>query len=508
MNTSASMIAVALAAFFLAPPGAPNLEDATPQAATSGWRDLAPDEADVESCMALGMWEARRGRARDALRVFDELLEVGPEKNLAERIAIERDRVTRWLDLRQDFVDHLIEKGTKITIELDGGKLGTTILGRDGDVLTLAENRLELEKLSLEEIEPVQLAQCMAKGKPEHRSSWVRVYAYALAGDTRWKRLLRDPSEEAQAFREDVEAAYPALLTQAEVCADLVAMSVLSAPKTTDQIDGVLQRIENLRKSHGTLRVVKEKAEPLKELARAALEARFEVLGLDGVLRGKVERLEGNQIKLTYDFKKEEQLEDFQEDVDYLAAYRHTAGETHEDTETKFEVKKSVLVGRGSTCLRLPVWFERLDRVRYEFEYRSAPDSEGSAMRFMVGFFDDGKGTFASSMGFGDLILRNKKTGRETSSIESATNTFYMRSVYSVEVRHDEDGVLHSSLNGDDRRELDRERLEAGYIFLWFHTDLIVAFHTLEFEGTVSQESLEHLKRIWTAEQLADLEMN
>ncbi len=507
MNTSASMIVAAVAAFLLAPPEAPDPVSTVPQAASTAWRDLAPDDTDAESCLALGMWEARRGRARDALRVFDELLESEPEATLAERIATERDRLARWIDLRQDFVDFVIEKGSKITIELDGKKLVTTILARDGDSLALGENRLELEKLSLEAIEPVQIAKCMAKGRPEHKSTWVRVYAYALAGDPRWTKLLRDPSKEAQAFRKDVETAYPDLLMRAEVCAELVAMSVLPAPKTTAQIDAVLQRIESLRKNHGKLRVVEEKAWPLRELARAALEVRFDILGLDGVLNGRVEKLDGNQIKLIYDFKDAKQLDDFQDDPDYLASFRHQAGETHEDTETKFEVKKSVLVGRGSTCLRLPVWFERLDRIRYEFEFRSAPESEGTAMRFMVGFFDDGDGTFASSMGFGDLILRDKKTGRETSSIESATNTFFMRSVYLVEVRNDDDAFLRTALNGDERRELDRGRLDEGYVFLWFHTDLLVAIHELEFEGAVSKTSLETMKKSWTAQQLAKLGM-
>jgi hypothetical protein len=413
----------------------------------------------------------------------------------------------RWIALRESVVDHLIEQGTKVSLEHGGEKLSAKILARDGDQLTFTENRAGVESLSLEEIDPVQVATCMSKGTAEHKGTWVRTWAYAIAGDPRWKKLLRADDDEARAFRDDAEKVYPELLSLAEACTELEALARHRTPRTSREADEVLERIEKLRRAHGKRPQVSEKSEPLRELARAALDARFAALGLDGVLHGKVQELEGDRIRLTYDFNDEKQLEDFLSEPEYIASLRSVFGELHEETETKVVIKKGALVASGSTCLRHPLWFESMDRARYEFEYRKSVGGNGNAMRFMVGFYDSGSGSFAACMGFGDLLMRNKMTGLQDHCFQEEGLTFYFGNEYEVVYERDLDGLMHTKLDGKPRSELRSGGLHSGSIFLWYHTDLVVALSTLEFEGRVIPDAIETLRDSWVERQLTALGM-
>ena len=469
------------------------------------WASLMPPATDAEAHLALAMHAVGEGRAREALDVLDALRTPGMGGDLAHRIAVERDRVEKWLAGRAAFVDYAIAKGTKLSFTLEGKRQSVPAVGRKGDVLELAPNRAKLATLSLEEIPSAEIAMGMAKGDPAEKGSWVRAYGYAVAGDERWKKLLRDEGDEAQAFRADAEGVYPALLQTADAVAELVSLAGADAPATGADADTVLTRIQALRTTHGENRLVKEGQVPLAALARAALAARFAALGLEGVLHAKVERLEGDRVRLVYSFQKEEQREDWVEMPEYLASLRGPAGPVSPDTKSRIEMRDGALIGTGSTCLRLPLALASPTKISYELQFRKRPDSEAMACRFMLGLADDGLGSFAGCIGFGNLHVRDKLTRFEDVAYDTGEFSFYFDMLYQVEVSQDAEGKLTSSVAGEQKQELDAGARRAGGILLWFHADCSVAIHTLSIEAGLTPDSTRDLEQSWIHARLVEL---
>lgn len=493
--------------------GAPErLQDAgevsTPEAAAESavsWRALAPAADDVEVGVALAMVDVLEGRARAAAADLEALVTALPEDPAAERARTEKARIERWLALRESFVDYVIGAGTKLSIDYAGEKLVVKVVKRDGDQLTFAENRRKIETLSLEEIPSMEVTQCLAKGSAEHKSSWVRVYPYALAGDPRWSKLLRDQSEEAEAFRTDVEANYPPLLELAGVAAELRALSKIDVPSDLATADATVERIRALVANHGDRELITERHEPLRLLAGAALTTRFDKVGLGGVMHGKVTEVSPTRLRLTYDFKEPEELLDFTEDSEYLASARYGGGVLSDGVKTKVEVKRGAVVGVGSTCFRHPVVFEAPLQVRYRMEFQERKKNPDGPLHFVVGILDDGLGTYAGHFGFGNLRVRDKNTGYEESSWSTEGIPFIWGKVYELEVRQDDKGIITSIMNKQEMKNLDAKTLRSGSIFLWWHTDARIGFHEVEIEGTVTDESLALIGEGWVETQLVKL---
>jgi len=489
--------------------GVMNQEGAQTQDASSEmlqpWATLAPAASDGEAQLAVALHAMRQGAARKALAVMHKALGLDMEDELRERVVTERGRMEAWLALRTSFIDHVVAQGIKLTLEIDGSKLITKVLSRSEDQLELAKNRRKLTTLSLEEIPPVQIAASMAKGGPEHKAGWVRVYGYAVAGDERWGRLLRDKCDDAEALRRDAQEVYPALLQMANAVAELASLATVPAPSTGPEADSALARIETLRTTHGALRLVREAQAPMAALARSALEARFDAIGLEGVMQAKVETLGKDRVRLTYDFEKEEQQKDFIELPDYLDVLRSSAGKVSPETEPRIEIKDGALVGTGSTCVRLPLPLASPTKVSYEFKFVNQPESQEMACRFMLGLLDDGKGSFAGCIGFGNLLVRDKRKRVNDSAFDTEGGAFYFDQIYEVEVAQDAKGKLVSSVAGEKKQELDAKTRTQGSILLWFHAECSIAVHNLVIEATLPPGATHDLEETWIEAQLAEL---
>jgi hypothetical protein len=503
--------AIGMAARIPLPPQSEGSDDTSIEEAAAEppvpWLDLLPDPTDAEVALALAILEVRRGCARLALTRLEELLagEDALDDALVARIGIERERIGRWLALRESFIDHQIAAGERVSLDHGGEKLRARVLGRDGDLLRLDQNRRACATLSLEDVPSIVLAQGMSRGGKAYKSSWVRFYPYAIAGDARWETLLRDRGEEAEAFRADVQVHYPVLLERAAIVAELGGLSRTAPPRDFTRADATLARIGWLRAEHGSDRIVVEKREPLRSLAGAALSTCLETLGLDGILRGRVEELGKGRVRLTYDFDEAEQLDDFTEDRDYLASLRYGAGVLSEGTETDLKVNGGAVVGVGSTCLRNRVVLEAPLRIRYRVEFRQKLKKGEETLNFMLGVLDDGRGSFAGSLGFGNLLVRDKVRGHEARAWDAEGLPFRHGQVYSLELQQDEEGILRYLIDGEVRCEVDCGKLRSGSFLLWWHTDARIAFHNVEIEGAMTPPSRAALEEAWIESQLLRL---
>jgi hypothetical protein len=158
-----------------------------------------------EAALGMALWEARAGRTASALeRVAG--LRAGAQGDFAARLDREAARLQAWSSLRDAYLASLVASGEKLVLPDGDKKVRVGIERIEGGVLHLAPNKPGWATLSVEQLPVGELAQQMDRAAEGLAPAWVRLYGYALAGNERWSKLLKDDGPEARSARRQPRA--------------------------------------------------------------------------------------------------------------------------------------------------------------------------------------------------------------------------------------------------------------------------------------------------------------
>ncbi|MCZ6596425.1 MAG: hypothetical protein O7B99_02180 [Planctomycetota bacterium] len=463
---------------------------------------LAVDESDPATALGLALWETRNGAVAAAAARLDALLPSVTDAALAERIGRERQRIVRWRDLRDSWFDWLVTNKKRLRREHDGKKISLTIERVEDGVAYLARNKAGLEQLVLEELDPGALAQQMGKrGDELAGDGWVRIYAYVLTRNDKWKKLLKGDHSAVAALRDDGAEDIPARMRLGEAAARVQVLARGHAPRSVAEAEAALAEIAALRSSFGDFDLIASRTEAFKNAFAMLNGRRFDLGGPGVALSGGFEQLSADRVKLVYEFDDAIELFDFRY-TEYLKDRAKQITPLTGQHDDSFRIEKGMLRGSGEAVLRHVLGFTAPMTVRYGLSFDPPPGTveELPSFWFMMGLLYDGRGSYAWVTNLGDLEVW--KVGERTHSLDEGDRQFITGISYEMEIEHDGKKVVVRR-DGALITELPAEHLKRGRVFLWMHSDLGVSIDRIEIEAGLDPALLDNFKRSWLEEQLA-----
>jgi hypothetical protein len=466
---------------------------------------LAVEATDVESRHGLALLQARDGDVDGAIVALKTLLAgtVGGEDGA--RIGRDVARLVEFAKLRDGFLQNLRESGAKWSTEVQGKKLVASIAKVEGGFVHLAENRQRVDKIPLAALDPMEIARAATKKEQQGNSApWARFYAYVLAEDGRWEKLLKDSSDEARALREDARTWVPERLRAGRAAAALNELSKTSLPKSSAEGEALSASIKDFLSLFREMPLVQRKLGSLKGLARAAAEAACADVEPASLLHGKWAAIENGQVAVTYDFDSPAEAQDFVKQVGYLKAWRKALKlDAGKEDESAWVVQDGSFTGVGAACYRFPLAFSAPMVVKYDLQVLEGKGQGKEQANFAVGLCDDRKENEILSVDFGGLAVRDFPRGIELNRVAEGYS-YVPATTYSIEVRHDGTNVS-VSVDGDAMTEAPAPSRNSGDVFLWFHTTLPVSIERLEIRGKVDPASARALRASTVEKRLVEM---
>jgi hypothetical protein len=465
--------AVAVQAPLQAPPARPSLEEL---------RNALTVEPVPRDELALALLALRRGAASEGRARLERVLASGLEQEERARLERERARLAAWIQARDEFLARRCEERKEVEIQDGKHKLKAKVSRDPTSGFVLEAGGL---RWSEETLEPLQIAQQMET----ERAGWVRFYPYVVGGDERWKKLLREPSSEAEALRADA-AGYAELLRNGALLEWLDAQARQAAPTTLTGAEAWLEALAEGGSGFADLVLYERKLSALRGLARGVAETAFELAKPWTHLHARAEELEESRVRLTYEFTDPSELEDF-ETLDYPKGY-----EPDPMSAGRWRVEEGRLQGSGRACLRTLFDFEAPLSVRYTL----ALDEPSDRCWLNLGICDDGQGQFAWAMNFHHLEVwapgaRKLAAGRN--------KVYYENQFYEQELRHDGKHVTLAS-NGTEQQKL-ACAARSGAVFLFMSVYSNVRLERLVIEGRFGARPLTRVRERWVERRVREI---
>lgn len=479
-------------------PTAPAAGSARPTATPRGsLAALSLADATAEERLALAITEIGSGRLRSGRARLAALLE-GAEPALAERVARETRRAEAWEAARDAFLLRLVDEKTLLPLDL-----GPRVTAKEFEVRSYSEGLVELDdkkggirRLQVETLDPWSLAREMRFGSTE--GDWTRFYVFILRDKDQWKKLLKPDSEDAKALLTDGREDYPARLELGKAMAKIATLADRPPPTTPRDADQRIEVFRSLLIEHKDTSVVKRKRAQLRTQAQALYERRFELLGPQTFLKGKLESLGNERVRLTYAFDDPQELDDFEAKLYPQIASRGLG--TTRAKDVPFQASKGALIALGQAGLRTLYDLEAPLAVKYDIQYEKA-DVQQTAFYLALGVCDDGAEHFAWAVNLSSLQVF--ETLNAASSPEK-DSSFELGRPHQLELRHDGQ-ALKLLLGGKQQCTLEAGARQYGAIFLRASTDLELRMDKLVIEGRLRANGFERMKRVWAERQMAGL---
>jgi hypothetical protein len=361
----------------------------------------------------------------------------------------------------------------------------------EGERIRLGSNRRGLEALELERLPILRVAELMRDKKFGFEAGPAAAWAYVLARDERWKKLVLA----ADPLYADAERDYPERMAVAQAADTLAHLAATGIPADAATADVTLQSIEELLREYSALALVSRRLSALRALAQAALDRLFESGGLASCLAGKLEDLGRGGVRLSYDFDTPLELSDFTQ-TGYLSS-RALDRPRHD-----FEVSKGCLTTHGFACLRSRIAFQGPQRVRCRARYALPNGSYDPRFLFLLACNDDGLVSFAATDFGGSLQVIDMVRNYVKQSPGSAQ--IVVGEAYQLELIFD-GSDLTASVNGMARGSVSAGPRKSGSVFLFTAADFTISVEELVLEGTPTPESLAGLRNAWSAGRLTAL---
>jgi hypothetical protein len=458
---------------------------------------------DVDAHLALAIARARMGDFEAGVALLESSSARALSEEIAERLDRELGRLRAWCEVRNRFFHHLVGFDKAFSFAHQGKRMTAKVEAFEDGRVRFAANRRDIDSLSLTEIDQVELGRQMRNRKWGFEANWATAVPCALALDPKVKRYLKDDSPEAKALVQDVESDYPGRVEAIEVAAQLIELSDIGSPESSEGARRALTLIEAIWKRKDEVSYLAALEGDLRTLAETCLARLFDEDGLEAVLKAKVKRLADGRVQLTYDFTKQEQLRDWK--LEETPGSRHSKFPDLQREDSSFECVGEKLLGVGRTSLTHQLRFEGPQKIRWKSKMLGGEKEEAQLeVTYEVAFCCGPRSSRIAVVNSINLDVVDAKTGE-----------FIRQSPDEVEVRFDKEYQHELQLDSREKVSFSRDsgeifkgssrKCRSGEVRLWLHSDYAVEFDDFEITGQVMDGSLATLRDKWVAEEIASL---
>jgi hypothetical protein len=457
--------------------------------------DLAPSGNGPEEAFELALGRAARGELAAAARGLAELAGGIADPALRERVEREVHRLEELVRERRRFLEHVAARGDKLDLRLDDGRLLAVVREVGDEEARLGANKLGLERLTLEAIDPGQLARLVRDRKYGFAPGWIAAYACVLAGEEDWRKLAKGSEPEVAALRADAEGDYGPRLRRARALETIARYAAAPLPEGTSAAEAAFAELAEFARSSGDLEPVEQRADALARYGSALLHSAFSASGPALALRGRTEALADGRVRLTYAFERPEELQDFQQRR-YLSAL--CSGRSAAD----FEVADGCLSGAGCLSAHHVLEFEGPSSVHCSYRVREPSHSYDPSTLLQLGLADDGLGSFVTCSHNGGVFVLDMARQQQEQRVSPVTLSIGQR--YELEVRSDGEGKVESFLDQRSVAQVNAGARRQGGVFLFATTELTIEIDALVIEGRISAPALARLEAGWIERRLTE----
>jgi hypothetical protein len=501
-------------------------EPATPEEVRPGvlarLSDLAVPSGSVEVERARALWLATRGDLASAMQRCQELAARG-DASPTEAAALKLD--LRLLPALQDLRQRWAAAHAGKLLDFHEGELllRTTLVRVEGDKLVVRDKGRERSLPMTALVPSVLAAQLVAPGSEvKGVDDEARAYAWLIAGDAEWKdktvaRLRKDSGPAALALIEQ-RAAFEATLATGRGLAELGAVADGKLPlaqATEAERDAWLARLRPALADRA-LPVVAGRLPVLRALGRRVLGARFEVAPLKHLaLRGKLEELGDDRLRITWGFADAAELSDWEARPFEADLFTRFPELIEPPQPEGLQVQDGAAIARGSGLLRCKLPLAAPLSLDYDLRY-ALTSREQAAMEaglpqppgevidgFALRTCADDYGSGLTCAWFGSLMALDKRAAnsiQENSSVEK----LLMDKRYHLRLEHD-GARLHSLLDGQEVATCSALKLTGGALEIWHHTQRPIFLDNLVVEGTLDRAGLRSVREAWVEGELVAL---
>lgn len=467
---------------------------------------VAAGSKDHDAQHALALVQAKQGDLEGALGSLESLAADSPSPPEDQRIARDIERVKQFMLLRDGYFANLVATGASISGQYRGLEYVAKVESVEEGWLHLGENRLGLSKIPVSAIEPFDIArQAGAREEQGAAQPWVRFWPYVLVGETKWEHLLKDESEGARALREDAHTWYPAVLKTAKAAGALNELATMPEPKSKKDAEKLFAAVKALVSAYGDLPLVQRKIEPLRQLVGSVIVRTYSEEDPAQACHGVWTTLGNGLVDIVYEFTKADEAEDFRRVPNYLLPMHESQTPTvKKEDASSWAVSGGDFVGTGAATYRHFAELEVPIVVRYDVMFREGPSKskQSPAFTFMVAACDDGNGSYAGCINFGNLSVvdRESKSYKTLAEDEPA----FLKKVYHLELQNDGNTVT-TFVNGKKKFESPAAGRRRGAVMLWFHVDHTLAVQRLEIQGKIDPRWPEKAKMDYYRARLEEM---
>ncbi len=465
------------------------------------------DERDAREDHAL--WLASEGRLERASRELRALAESDGAAETHSRVLREAERIDGLASLRRQFLDDWKDSQQTLRLEDEGRFETFRLVSHDETAIVVADDVGSEIELAASALDPGELIKLVRQRGFEPAREQDMVYAALITNRERWRkeqqRVLR--SSDLDLVKE--EDAYAERVSRGASVALIERVAALGLPTSVEQSQEVIGLMEALFGGNGVTEFVERRREVLTALASRSFSLVFDADPLEHLALAVAweDRGEG-QVRLSYDFKHAEQLDDFAGDHDYLAGDRRDAAPLSAEADRPIvEWGVGELKLRGRTCLRHRLALRGPATLRVEGEWRT-PDGgempESAPAKVYIGMFDDGLGNRIQHAGLGQLTVIDKPASYSMMDGERSY-TFFVDEVYRITIRHDGKSRAWSELDDRMTAVVDAGPRNRGGVYLFTHSEFWFVISSVRLEGRLDPQSFVDDRAQWVEQRLAEL---
>ncbi|MFN0006458.1 MAG: hypothetical protein ACKVXR_01015 [Planctomycetota bacterium] len=456
---------------------------------------LAPHELEAHRGRALA--RARRGDLDGALVSLKQIQTAGSSP--VEGIAGDLTRLSGAIALRNALLERLPEQ--RIGFELKGRKYANLKVEKvEGGILSFASNKQGIDRLPVAELPFPELVKLSSKKEWQDTGpDWARAYLLLLAGDANWsKKLGKDAASGAHGLANETIEALDRLVSVGEMADRIDTLSRTELPMTAEKAKAALVELEALSPGRGSPPVAARRP-LLATLARMSLRAQADEIDPAELLRGKITKLEGGSVRVSYEFDKPVEQEDFLLVPDYVEL-ASSAPPLELATKPAFQVEggSASFSGSGFWRHRLPL----AEPIRLKYTYRILVPEDSLAQRMFIWhahLCDDLKHSAIMVNARGSLAIReNNGKARDfgPSPHQTMPNTDY-----EVRIIH-ENGSVKTYIDGEGIDGSPAYERKSGHLGFFVHSDLVFELQRVEMEGAVPKDGWNGAREVWCERML------
>ncbi len=440
---------------------------------------------------------AKTGDLERALAALAEL--VRKEAGASEQVSRDLARAKGFLELRNAWLENLHASGAKTSFEIDGQRVIAAIDRIEEGTVYFKPNPKKVESIPLDSLEPgFVAAETDKEQKKGDTPSWVRAWGFALAGDPRGEKMLKQAPEEL-ALAEDLRTRYPDLLRTGEAAAALIALAGRGEPASVEEATGCLSAVTRLCQEYGPLPLVERHKSALARFAELVAFRAYSPLSPSELLRGSFQDLGDGRVRLVYEFDSPREAEDFSSEPRYFSSWRQKLPEPDLPVaDSNWTVSNGSFGGVGAACYRHRISFTAPMTLRVKF--RSHPGSVVETVAAMLlALCSDADKDYIHCTPTGHLSIYDEKN-HYAKAVDGSKDTMFFDTDYVLDVRHD-GKTVSTWLDEEKMAELPAGFRTSGSVLVWFHTNSRKEIDRLEIEGHVDHALL---RQLWIDQKLKE----